>query len=113
MISLDYEESADAGKLEEELSAGQPKDFSREEEDANQWILTMKAYFDINRDIYDEKAWVLITLNKIGRGRGTTLSKGWYLKLDDEEIPNSEKTFKKLCDAFALAFISKDIADQA
>ena len=38
---------------------------------------------------------------------------GCYLKLVNKAIPNSEKTFKKLCKVFKEAFIPKDIKDQA
>ena len=62
-----------------ELTAGLPKDFSRREEDATRWILAMKAYFIINGDTYDEKAWILVTLNKMSTRKGATFVEGWYL----------------------------------
>ena len=72
----------------------------------------MKAYFGMNNEIYkDEKNVVLVFLNKMSKGRGGTFTEGWYLKLINTAIPKSEKTFKKLCDAFEETFIPKDVKD--
>ena len=61
----------------------------------------MKAYFGMNDEIYKyEKNIVLVFLNKMSKGRGGTFAKGWYLKLINTAIPESENTFKKLCNAF-------------
>ena len=49
----------------------------------------------------------------MNKGRESTFTEGWYLKLVNEAIPNSEKTFKKLCEAFEETFIPKDIKDWA
>ena len=69
----------------------------------------MKAYFGINNEIYqDDKTVVLVFLNKMSKGRGSTFMEGWYLKLINEAIPEMEKTFKKLCKAFEETFIPKD-----
>ena len=74
----------------------------------------MKAYFVINNKVYTEDTTtVLIFLNKLGKGRGATFAKGWYMKLANPGIPDSEKTFKKLCKAFEEAFVLKDLNDQA
>ena len=74
----------------------------------------MKAYFIINKRIYTKDATtVLIFLNKLSKGRGATFAKGWYMKLANPGIPDSEKTFKKLCRAFEEAFVPKDLKDQA
>ena len=74
----------------------------------------MKAYFVINKKVYTEDATtVLIFLNKLSKGRGATFAKGWYMKLANPGIPDSEKTFKKLCRAFEEAFVLKDLKDQA
>ena len=37
-----------------EFKAGLPKDFSGKNDDATQWLLTMKAYFVINDKVYTE-----------------------------------------------------------
>ena len=72
----------------------------------------MKAYFTMNNEIYkDEQTTMLIFLNKLSKGRGGTFAEGWYLKLANPAILESEKTFKKLCKAFEEAFILKDIKD--
>ena len=74
----------------------------------------MKPYFGMNEEIYkDEKNIVLVFLHKMSKGRGGTFAEGWYIKLVNPAIPESEKTFKKLCDAFEETFIPKDIKDQA
>ena len=52
-------------------------------------------------------------LNKMSKGWGAIFAKGWYLKLVNDDLPESEKTFKKLCNIFEEAFIPKDIKDQA
>ena len=70
----------------------------------------MKAYFVINEKVYTEDATtVLIFLNKLSKGRGATFAEGWYMKLANPAIPESEKTFKKLCKAFEEAFVPKDL----
>ena len=97
-----------------EIKAGLPADFSRKNDDTTRWLLAMKAYFGMNNKIYkDDKTIISVFLNKMSKGRGSTFMEGWYLKMINEAIPNSEKTFKKLCEAFEEAFIPKDITDQA
>ena len=97
-----------------EFKAGLPEDFSGKNDDATRWLLAMKAYFIINDKVYTEDATtVLIFLNKLSKGRGATFAEGWYMKLANPGIPDSEKTFKKLCKAFEEAFIPKDLKDRA
>ena len=68
----------------------------------------------MNEEIYkEEKNIVLVFLNKMSKGRGGTFTEGWYIKLVNPAIPESEKTFKKLCDAFEETFILKNIKDWA
>ena len=56
--------------------------------------MAMNAYFGMNDKIYkDEKNIVLVFLNKMSKGRGGTFT-GWYLKLINMTVPESEKTFK-------------------
>ena len=96
------------------FKAGLPEDFSGKNDDAMRWLLAMKAYFVINEKIYTEDATtVLIFLNKLSKGRGATFAEGWYMKLANPGIPDSEKTFKKLCRAFEEAFVPKDLKDRA
>ena len=97
-----------------EFKAGLPKDFSGKNDDATRWLLAMKAYFIINERVYTEDATTVLTfLNKLSKGRGATFTEGWYMKLANPAIPNSGKTFKKLCKAFEEAFVPKDIKDRA
>ena len=92
------------------FKAGLPEDFSGKNDDATCWLLAMKAYFIINEKVYTEDATtVLIFLNKLSKGRGATFVKGWYMKLANLVIPDSEKTFKMVC----KAFVPKDLKDQA
>ena len=96
------------------FKAGLPKDFSGKNDNATRWLLAMKAYFVINEKVYTEDATsVLIFLNKLSKGRGATFAEGWYMKLANPGIPDSEKTSKKLCKAFEEAFVPKDLKDQA
>ena len=96
-----------------ELAAGLPGNFSGKQEDATRWILSTKAYFSINEETYDNKAQTLVTLNKMSTGRGATFTEGWYLKLDNDDIPPDLKTFAKLDEDFHRAFVPKDLEDQA
>ena len=96
-----------------ELTTGLPEHFSGREEDAMRWILAMKAYLIINRETYDDKAQMITTLNKMSKGRGATFTEGWYLKLDNDDIPPNQKTFEKLGKDFHRMFIPKDLEDQA
>ena len=94
------------------IKAGLPEDFSRGNDDAMHWLLAMQAYFGMNDKIYkDDKTVVLVFLNKMSKGRGGTFAEGWYIKLVNPAIPDLEKTFNKLCEAFKETFILKDIKD--
>ena len=66
-----------------ELKASLPGDFFGESEDIVQWILSLSAYFSMNKDIYDNATKILTVLNKMSKGRGKSFPKGWYYKLDD------------------------------
>ena len=97
-----------------EYKAGLLEDFSGKNDNATCWLLAMKAYFRMNNHIYkDDKTVILIFLNKMSKGRGAIFTEGWYIKLVNKAIPDSEKTFKKLCTAFEEAFILKDVKDRA
>ena len=96
------------------IKAGLPEDFSGKNDDAMHWLLAMKAYFGMNEEIYkDDKTIMVVFLNKMSKGRGGTFTKGWYIKLVNPAIPDSEKMFKKLCNTFEETFIPKDIKDRA
>ena len=69
----------------------------------------MKAYFVINEKVYTEDAMtVLIFLNKLSKGRGATFTEGWYMKLANPGIPDSEKTFKS-CAKLSKRSLSRKI----
>ena len=51
-----------------ELKARLPGNFSGREEDANLWLLQMKAYFALNPSLYEEKNRILVFLNKMDQG---------------------------------------------
>ena len=94
------------------IKVGLPEDFSGKNDNAMHWLLAMKAYVGMNEEIYkDNKTVVLVFLNKMSKGRGGTFTEGWYIKLVNPAIPNSEKTFKKLSDTFEETFVPKDIKD--
>ena len=97
-----------------EFKAGLPEDFSGKNDNTTHWLLAMKAYFIINEKVYTEDmTTILIFLNKLSKGRGATFAEGWYTKLANLAIPDSKKTFKKLCKAFEEAFVTKDLKDRA
>ena len=94
------------------IKVGLLEDFSRKNGDTMCWLLAMKAYFGMNQEINkDKKNIIIVFLNKMSKGKGGAFTEGWYLKLINEDIPKSEKMFKKLCDAFKETFILKDIKD--
>ena len=97
-----------------EIKAGLPDDFSGRNKDATRWLLTMKAYFTLNQDIYkDDQTKTVVLLNKMSKGRGAIFAEGWCLKLVDDSIPKIEKTLEKLDNKFEEVFIPKDLQDQA
>lgn len=97
-----------------EYKAGLPDDFSRENEDAVRWHMAMKCYFAMNDHIYtDKKVAAMVFLNKMNKGRGALFAEGWYNTLAKDEVPEEEKTFKKICESFEEAFIPKDVKDRA
>ena len=97
-----------------EINARLPEDFYGKNEDTTCWLMAMKAYFIMNEEIYlNKKHMVMVFLNKVSKGRGATFAKGWYTELTNMAIPESEKTFKKLCATFEETFILKDLKDWA
>ena len=125
---LDTEEDPDVEILDEEpldndaaemmtcpseLKAGLPKDFSGNSEDSNRWMLSLQAYFEMNSSIYNDKAKLLMALNKMSKGRGKPFSKGWFYKLNDATIPDSEKTWDKMVASFKTTFYPFDIQNKA
>lgn len=73
----------------------------------------MRAYFAMNVPKYNDVNHVLVTLNKMSKGHSATFAKGWYIKLHNNGVITDEKTFRKLCEAFAKAFVPKDLKDWA
>ena len=99
---------------DEPTLVGEPGNFSGKGEDAMRWLMAMKAYFEIHQDYYDNKRrTTMVFLNKLTTGRAGTFAEGWYMKLTNPSIPDSETTVDKLYDAFKEIFIPKDITDQA
>ena len=96
-----------------ELKAGLPEDFSRNSEDLNRWMLSLQAYFEINSSVYNNKAKLLIALNKMSKGRGKPFLEGWFYKLNDATIPDSEKTWDKMVASFKMTFYPFDIQNKA
>ena len=96
-----------------ELKAGLPEDFSGNSEDSNRWMLSLQAYFEINSSVYNDKAKLLTALNKISKGRGKPFSEGWFYKLNNATISDSEKTWDKMVASFKTTFYPFDIQNKA
>ena len=96
-----------------ELKAGLPEDFSRNSEDSNRWMLSLQAYFEMNFSIYNDKAKLLMALNKMSKGRGKLFLEGWFYKLNDTTIPNDEKTWDKMVASFKTTFYPFNIQNRA
>ena len=96
-----------------ELKAGLPGNFSGTEEDANLWLLQMKAYFALNPALYQEKAKILVFLNKMDKGRGKSFSEGWLIKCTDPEVKDEDRTFEKIEEDFIEKFIPTDQASRS
>ena len=96
-----------------ELKAGLPGNFSGREEDANLWLLQMKAYFTLNPSLYEEKNKILVFLNKMDTGQGKSFSKGWLMKCADSNVKDEDRTFLKIETDFIEKFIPSDCASKA
>ena len=74
--------------------------------------MAMKAYFEMHQDYYDDKRRITtVFLNKLTTGRAGTFAKGWYAKLTNPSISDSETMVDKLFTAFKETFIPRDIQD--
>ena len=91
-----------------ELKAGLPKNFSGKEEDANLWLLQMKAYFALNPSLYEEKNRILVFLNKMNKGQGKSFSEGWLMACADPNVKDEDQTFEKIEANFVAKFIPTD-----
>ena len=93
-----------------ELKARLPGNFSGTEEDANLWLLQMKAYFALNPALYQEKNKILAFLNKMDQGRGKSFAEGWLLACADPNVKDEDQTFEKIEADFIEKFIPTDRA---
>ena len=93
-----------------ELKAGLPGNFSEKEEDANLWLLQMKAYFALSPSLYEEKNKILAFLNKMDQGRGKSFSEGWLMACANPEVKPEDRTFEKIETDFIAKFIPTDRA---
>ena len=96
-----------------ELKAGLPGNFSGKEEDANLWLLQMKAYFALNLSLYEEKNKILAFLNKMDQGRGKSFSEGWLMACANPKIKTEDRTFEKIEADFVEKFIPTDRASHS
>ena len=96
-----------------ELKAGLPGNFSGTEEDANLWLLQMKAYFALNPSLYQEKNKILAFLNKMDKGRGKSFSEGWLIACADPNVKDEDRTFDKIEVDFVEKFIPTDRASRS
>ena len=107
------EEAASIRRIEndkEELLA-EPSSFSGEGRDARRWLLAMKAFFWVNREIFiDQRKAVTAFLNKLNKGRAVHFTEGWYTKLLD---PKKGISTKECLEEFEESFAPRDTKDQA
>ena len=96
-----------------ELKARLPGNFSGTEEDANLWLLQMKAYFALNPSLYQEKNKILAFLNKMDKGRGKSFSEGWLIACADPNVKDEDQTFDKIEADFVEKFIPTDRASRS
>ena len=96
-----------------ELKAGLPGNFSGTEDDANLWLLQMKAYFALNPSLYQEKNKILAFLNKMDKGRGKSFSEGWLIACADPNVKDEDRTFDKIEADFVEKFIPTDRASRS
>ena len=96
-----------------ELKAGLPGNFSGTEEDANLWLLQMKAYFALNPSLYQEKNKILAFLNKVDKGRGKSFSEGWLITCANPNVKDEDRTFDKIEADFVEKFIPTDRASRS
>ena len=96
-----------------ELKAGLPRNFSGKEEDANLWLLQMKAYFALNPSLYEEKNKILAFLNKMDQGRGKSFSEGWLVACANPDVKAKDQTFEKIEADFMEKFIPTDRASRS
>ena len=96
-----------------EIKAGLPGNFSGNEEDANLWLLSMKAYFALNLVLYKDKPWnkLLAFLNKMDQGWGKSFTEGWLMKCAN--LVYADTTFEKVEEDFKEKFIPTDQALQS
>ena len=106
-------EAASIGRIEndkEELLV-ESSSFSGEGGDARRWLLAMKAFFWVNKEIFiDQRKAVMAFLNKLNKGRAVHFAEGWYAKLLD---PEEEISAEECLEAFEKAFALRDIQDRA
>ena len=95
------------------LKAGLPEDFSGNSEDSNRWMLFLQAYFEMSSSVYNDKAKLLIALNKMSKGREKPFSEGWFYKLNDATIPDNKKSWDKMVASFKMTFYPFDIQNKA
>ena len=96
------------------ILVGEPDNFSGKGEDTTRWLMAMKAYFKMHQDYYDnERRITTVFLNKLTTGRAGTFAEGWYVKLTNPSISDSETMVDKLFTTFKETFIPRDIQDQA
>ena len=54
-----------------------------------------------------------MALNKMSKGRGKPFLEGWFYKLNDATIPDSEKTWNKMVASFKTIFYPFNIQNKA
>ena len=106
-------EAASIGRIEndEEELLVEPSSFSGEGGDARRWLLAMKAFFWVNKEIFiDQRKVVTAFLNKLNKGRAVHFAERWYTRLLN---PEEEISADKCLEEFKETFAPRDIKDQA
>ena len=75
-------------------------------------MLSLQAYFKMNSSVYDDKIKLLMALNKMTKGRGKPFLEGWFYKLNNAIIPDSEKTWDKMVASFKTTFYPFNIQNK-
>lgn len=96
-----------------ELKAGAPHDFDGDSSDALRWLLSVKAFFLINPDIYDtDLKKVGVALAYMTKGTAATWAQNYYTDSFEKSAP-SFGTFAEYEKSFRASFLSVDTKQNA
>ena len=67
----------------------------------------------MNSSVYDDKAKLLMALNKMSKEKGKLFSEGGFYKFNNATIPDNKKTWEKMVANFKTTFYPFDIQNKA